>query len=73
LEGGEELFFERYNKPWLDDAIGRGDNIRMVSDPFDPSNLFKNGIDGERTMFGREVQHLEKNHYTFKDGIATKL
>ena len=69
-EGGDDLFWNTYNKPWLDDAINRGDNIRIVSDPTDPANLFKNGVDGERTMFGREIEHLENKGYTFEGGEA---
>jgi RHS repeat-associated protein len=71
-KGGDELFWQQYNKPWLRDAINRGDNIRLVSDPYNPKNLFVNGVNGERTMFGREVEFLEANNYTFVDGYAVK-
>ncbi len=69
-EGGDKLFFDTYNAPWLDDAIERGDVIRVVSDPYDPKNLYKNGVDGERTMFGREIEYLENKGFEFIDGEA---
>ncbi len=67
---GGKAFWETFNKPWLDDAIARGDNIRILSDPLDPANLYRNGIDGERTFFGMEIQYLEQKGYTFANGEA---
>jgi hypothetical protein len=32
-EGGDDLFWTTYNLPWLSDAVKRGDNIRLVSNP----------------------------------------
>jgi hypothetical protein len=73
LEGGfqstRQEFFDTVNKPLLDEAISRGDNFRMVSDPNDISKLVdENGV----TVFGMEVQHLIDNGYTFINGTAVK-
>ncbi|UPT69250.1 MAG: hypothetical protein M0D57_00145 [Sphingobacteriales bacterium JAD_PAG50586_3] len=75
-KGGDQLFWDLYNKPWLDDAIKRGDAIRLVSDPYNARNLYNTDAAGNLTenltMFGREVKHLESQGYTFNNGIATK-
>ncbi len=44
-EGGDDLFWTKFNKKWLDRAIERGDNIRLVSDPHSAKNLYTNGVD----------------------------
>ncbi|MCZ2129251.1 MAG: hypothetical protein LC109_03190 [Bacteroidia bacterium] len=68
-----DVFWNTYKKTWLDEAIKRGDNIRLVSDPFDPKHLY---IDGDKakglSMFGREIQYLEQNGYRFENGMAIK-
>lgn len=56
-------FWNEVNKPFLDNAIQRGDDILMASDPTAIKNLFKE--DGSLTGFGREVEHLIKNGYTY--------
>ena len=77
-------FWETVNKPWLDDAIARGDNFRFVSNPADERALFVTaGKDkqfvldnGKRiqSIFGREVEYLKSKGYTFKpDGTAVKV
>lgn len=35
-------FWDNFNKPWLEEAIRRGDDIWAASDPMDLSLLFKN-------------------------------
>jgi hypothetical protein len=91
LEAGDELgywknvtdeFWETVNKPWLDEAITRGDAFRFVSDPKDINAIFvtKNKVllldkEGNRiqSVFGREVEYLESKGYTFMpDGTAIK-
>ncbi len=76
-------FWELVNKPWLDDAIARGDHFRFVSNPADEKALFvttdKDKLfvldDGKRiqSIFGREVEYLKSKGYTFRpDGTAVK-
>jgi hypothetical protein len=76
-------FWETVNKPWLDEAIERGDQFRFVSNPNDEKSLFvlaknkkscvlDNGKKIE-SIFGREVEYLKSKGYTFKaDGTAVK-
>jgi hypothetical protein len=64
-----EDFFEAVNKPFLDEAIKRGDDILMASDPRVSTNLFK--TDGTLTGFGMEIKHLMKNGYKFDE--VTKM
>ena len=76
-------FWETVNKPWLDEAIARGDNFRFVSNPNDERSLFvltKNKksfvLDNGKkiqSIFGREVEYLKAKGYTFKpDGTAVR-
>jgi hypothetical protein len=76
-------FWETVNKPWLDDAIARGDHFRFVSNPNDERALFvlsrnKRSFvldDGKKiqSIFGREVEYLKSKGYTVKpDGTAVK-
>jgi hypothetical protein len=70
--GGDDLCWKLYNLPFLEDAIKNGNIIRFVSDPTDPSLLYKNGKSGELTMFGREVEYLKGLGYNFVNGKAIK-
>lgn len=75
-------FWEAVNKPWLDDAIARGDGFRLVSDPHDPKAIFVTDSagsfvldNGERikSIFGREIDYLKANGYKFGvNGTAVK-
>ncbi len=77
-------FWETVNRPWLDAAIKRGDQLRFVSNPTSETALYvtqKNGRDfvldgsGQKilSIFGREVEYLKKMGYTFlPDGTAVK-
>ena len=74
-------FWETVNKPWLDDAVRRGDAFRFVSDPNLDAALYvtKNKkfvlYNGERirSIFGREVDYLKSHGYAFRtDGTAVK-
>jgi hypothetical protein len=62
-------FFDAVNKPFLDEAIKRGDDIVMASDPRVASNLLK--ADGTPTVFGMEIKHLMENGYKFDE--VTKM
>ncbi|MGH1385153.1 hypothetical protein [Kordia sp.] len=77
-------FWNQANKPWLDDIIERGDDVRFVSDPkaeksiyvwLDDINEFATGLDGEKvkTIFGREVDYMLQNGYKIEGDIAIKI
>jgi hypothetical protein len=77
-------FWDTVNKPWLDEAIARGDRFRFVSNPADEKALFVTAgkdeafvlDDGKRvqSIFGREVDYLKARGYTFMaDGTAVKV
>lgn len=60
-------FWNEYNKPWLDNAIKRGDNIILATRPIE-SNLYRtNEITGAKELsgFGREYHYLLENGYKF--------
>ncbi len=64
------VFFYKYNKPWLEEAINRGDDIVCASDPRIDKLVFKKKTNGEldynkRTGFGKEIEILEKNGYHY--------
>jgi hypothetical protein len=75
-------FWETVNKPWLESAISRGDNIRLVSNPGDPRAMYTNkkgrfilDDNGEKipSLFAREINLLKANGYLIgDDGIAYK-
>ena len=52
-----KTFWKDYNKPWLEQAVKRGDDIIVMSDKFDKSIL--NSIDGELSGFGKEIEFME--------------
>jgi hypothetical protein len=53
------------NEAWVIESANRGDIIRFISDPKNPTNIFKNGISGEMTVTGLEVQALESLGYVW--------
>lgn len=53
------------NEAWVIESANRGDIIRFISDPKNPTNIFKNGISGEMTVTGLEVQTLESLGYVW--------
>ncbi len=89
-EAGDELkywstvtdeFWKDVNKPWLEDAIKRGDAIRFVSDPAKDIAIYVTRKDGSfvldgagkkiKSIFGREVDYLKGKGYTWgADGVA---
>jgi hypothetical protein len=61
-------FFERYNRPWLEAAIERGDRIVFATRPLwgTGGNLVRRGKDGfTLTGFGREYSVLRKHGYVY--------
>lgn len=56
---GKEIFWEKYNQPFLEESFKRGDNVRVLSDPNAPEN---------RTGFyERELNEIQKS-----EGLAEK-
>jgi hypothetical protein len=91
LYAGDELgywtkvtdeFWVTVNKPWLDDAIARGDNLRFVSNPnsdlaiyVTKGSEFVLDVYGNKikSIFGREIDYLRSKGYTIlSDGTAIK-
>lgn len=70
LNKAPDQFWNEYNKPFLDQAIARGDDIRLVSEPV-PELLKK--PTGELTGFGREFQYLEKQGYSYDATLKTMV
>jgi hypothetical protein len=77
-------FWETVNKPWLDDAVARGDSFRFISNPTDEKAIFVTAGKDEgfvldegrkiRSIFGREVDYLKSKGYTFMpNGTAVKV
>jgi hypothetical protein len=67
---GPVQFFNQVNKPFLDAAIKRGDNIIMAT-PLNAPHALKNR-DGYITGYGREVNYLLRNGYYY-DGATNTM
>ena len=76
-------FWETVNKPWLENAIARGDNFRFVSSPTNSKAIHVTDDIGNfvldasgnkiKSIFGREIDYLKSKGYTFlSDGTAIK-
>jgi hypothetical protein len=66
---GSERFWNEVNKPFLDAAIKRGDDIVLTTRP-DVKFLFK--ADGSLTFFGREIQYLESRGFNY-DAVSGSM
>ena len=62
---GPDGFWEKYNKPFLDAAISRGDEM-LMSTPINNSTLYTEF--GELTGYGREYYYLLSKGYVYVDG-----
>lgn len=64
---GEIVFWEQYNKPWLDNAIARDDIIILATPPNEDVLYRKNPVTGEKELsgFGKEIKYLEQNGYEY--------
>ncbi len=80
-KGNDKLFFNRYNKPFLDKAVARGDRIAVVTKPTSRV-LYKKkngeilrGPDGKPllTTFGREMQYLKETKGYRYDGKSQSM
>ena len=65
-ELGADGFWNKYNKPFLDAAISRGDEILMAT-PIIEKNLYLPGS-VELTGYGREYFYLLENGYRYVNG-----
>src|SRR5690606_18841347 len=68
----DDYIWETYNKPWLESAMQRGDDVILWSDPNNiPSKEFTDGIG--KTFYGREVDFFKNNSskygYDYSEGI----
>jgi hypothetical protein len=66
---GPQRFWDEVNKPFLDAAIKRGDDIALASAPT-PSNMYRNGA---LSGFGREIKYLESQGYIFDASTRTMI
>ncbi|MCD8456785.1 hypothetical protein [Xylella taiwanensis] len=76
---GPEKFWQQVNKPFLDAAIKRGDDIVLATTPnkapFNPNPKISGNMlraDGTLTGFGREIEYLKKNGYVY-DAATGKM
>ena len=70
---GPDRFWSEVNRPWLDAAIGRGDDIALATKPT-PSALNRVQPDGStvRSGFGREYDYLTSKGYRY-DPVTGKM
>ncbi|MDX1997343.1 MAG: RHS repeat-associated core domain-containing protein [Thermoanaerobaculia bacterium] len=71
-----DSFWEDFNRPWLDAAIARGDDIVLATRPIqggklDPTKLI-NPRTGLLSGFGREYKHLLQNGYKY-DPVTSRM
>lgn len=67
-------FWENYNKPWLSNAVERGDIIKIATEPTE-DNLFRiNWYTGEKefSAYGYEINYLKQQGYTY-DSVAKEM
>jgi len=65
-----DQFWSEYNKPFLDQAILRGDNIILTTKP--TQRVMINEETGNLTGFGREIRYLQEHGYQY-DSISNVL
>jgi hypothetical protein len=79
-----EEFWKKANKPWLEEIVKRGDDVRLVSDPsletsryiYLPKEKRFATYRGKRIqkIFNKEVEFLEKlNGYEIQGAVARKI
>ncbi|GHT24742.1 hypothetical protein AGMMS4957_18280 [Bacteroidia bacterium] len=76
----EDFIWETYNQPWIENALQRGDDIVLWSDPTLTSNLEKlfeiEDIYG-KSFYGREIDFIQNNAtkygYDFNNGISSGI
>ena len=76
-------FWAEYNKPWLSNAIERGDNFLMATRPaFEVADVKTgfsvlarpNPVTGKMELsgFGREYLEMRRTGYTYQNGVMVK-
>ncbi|MEG0411159.1 MAG: hypothetical protein RR538_09400 [Erysipelotrichaceae bacterium] len=67
-------FWIEYNKPWLDNAIERGDILKIATEPTQNKLYRINNVTGktELTGFGREFRYLQEHGYTY-DSVTKSM
>lgn len=75
---GNEIFWDTYNKPFLDDAFASGHDVRLLSDPANPLSRTStyarelDNIQGYTDAAGNRVPGLAELHgYTYNPATAT--
>jgi len=72
MKQNPEAFWNQVNKPFLDAAIQRGDELYLATKPdFRPMNSLGGGgniakADGTLTGFGREIEYLSERGYVYQ-------
>jgi hypothetical protein len=67
---GPKGFWDIYNKPFLDEAISRGDEF-LLATPLE--DLYLKAADGKLSGYGREVDYLLNHKYEYIDGKMVKV
>ncbi|WP_417810324.1 hypothetical protein [Thalassospira alkalitolerans] len=69
-----DKFWDQYNKPFLDAAIERGDDIVLATKPIDDYLNRIDPVTGSqvRTGFGKEYDYLKSNGYEY-DSITSMM
>ncbi|MBL4560325.1 MAG: hypothetical protein JKX79_05015 [Labilibaculum sp.] len=77
MKAFDDYIWENYNKVWLEDAMKRGDDIVIWSDPLSESNLeklFTKDDVFDKSFFGRELEFIKDNAskygYDFSGGVS---
>ena len=71
---GDELFWIKVNKPFLDAAIARGDSIALATKP-ERGVLTRTTDDGQvvTTIFGREYDYMKASGYVYDESSGFML
>lgn len=64
---GKEMFWEQYNQPFLENSFKSGDNVRLLSDPSNPTN--RTGFYAREL---REIEGYDNPDGTHQPGLAEK-
>lgn len=73
----DDYIWDNYNRPWIESAMQRGDNIILWSDPNYKINLLKAFDNGDigKTFYSRELDFIKLNaptyNYDYNKGIAS--
>jgi filamentous hemagglutinin len=66
---GPEEYWKQVNRPFLDQAINRGDDIAIATPPSN-ATMYRNG---QLSGFGREIQYLEGKGYKYDPGTNNMI